>query len=174
MNATWRSAITLQKPEDYDLKRSKEAIGSLYPILVDSDGRVIDGMHRQAVDKDWPKQVLPIHGTNSLIARIIANVQRREVSPEEKREWLKELAEKTKWNPDEIAEHIGMSVSWVRKYLDQEYKNSMMSKLASKKHESTRAEKNPWKPTGHTCGKCGSRMELMCVCHNCGEMEECE
>jgi hypothetical protein len=83
MNATRRSAIRLKKAKDYDLRKSEEKIGSLYPVLMDADGRVIDGMHRLSVDKNRPKKVLPIHGADSLIAQIMANVQRRKVPPEE-------------------------------------------------------------------------------------------
>lgn len=171
MTATQRSA-KLQKPEDYDLRKSKETIGSLYPVLIDAEGKVIDGMHRLHVDKDWPIQKLAnISGTKTLIARILANVARREVSREEKRKMLKDLAKATKWTPDEIAEHTGMSANWVRKYLDPKHKNAKMSKLASRKHQLTRAEQTSTK-SERTCPNCGSRMQLMCCCHDCGEMEE--
>lgn len=173
VSATRRGATKLEKPEDYDLKKSKESIGPLYPILTDSKGRIIDGMHRLAADKAWPKfKVDSIKDKKSLlIARVVTNVQRREVQPEEKRKMLKELADETKWTPDQIAEHTGMSANWVRKYLDTKHKNTKMSKLASRKHELTKAEKNPEK-SEHTCQKCGSCMELLYCCPDCGEMEK--
>jgi hypothetical protein len=173
LTAPRRSAIKLEKPEDYDFQKSRKTIGPLYPVLTDSKGRIIDGMHRLASDKDWPKLVVQSSNDDKslLIARIIANVQRRLVKPKEKRKMLKELAAETSWTAEEIAEHTGMSVSWVRKYLDQEHKNAKMSKLASRKHELTKTEKNPEK-SEHTCQKCGSHMGLFYCCSDCGEMEE--
>jgi len=174
MVATRRSATKLEKPKDYNLKKSKESIGPLYPVLTDSKGRIIDGMHRLAADKDWPKlSIDSISDKRSfLIARIVTNVQRRHVQPEEKRKMLKELADETNWTADEIAGNTGMSANWVRKYLDQEHKNIKMSKLASRKHELTKAEKELKTPAGHSCRKCGSHMELLYCCLDCGEMEE--
>jgi hypothetical protein len=170
--ATRRGAAKLEKTEDYDLKKSKMSIGPLYPVLTDSKGRIIDGMHRLVADKDWPKYIVnSINDERSLlIARIVANVQRREVQPEEKRTMLKELADETNWTPDQIAEHTGMSANWVRKYLDKEHKNARMSKLASRKHEMIKTGKNPEK-SEHTC-RCGARMKLVYCCPSCGEMEE--
>jgi hypothetical protein len=53
----------------------------------------------------------------SVIARLAVNCHRRSVSAEEKIEWVSKIAELTGWKSPRIAEEIGMSESWVLKYL---------------------------------------------------------
>ena len=163
-----KKSIALHRAADYDLKKSKEVVGPLLPVLRDKNGRLIDGLHRLHADKNWASLTLPISGVESDIARIVINVQRRQVSPKEKREMLKGLAEKTGWGPEEIAEKTGMSVSWVRKYLPSEYKNNMMAELAKKKH-SKRS-----KPVQSTdkCPDCGCTMIPFFICSECDYMVE--
>jgi len=166
LTAPHRSAIKLQKTEDYDLKKSYNSIGQLCPVLKDAKGRIFDGMHRKEADKNWPEyEVKRINDEKTfLIAKIVANNQRRKVSSQEKRQMLNELAQETKWSVDEIAEHTGFSASWVRKYLSQEFKNAEMSALASRKPKSSK----------HLCPKCGSPMHQMYFCSDCSEMEPVE
>jgi len=80
--------------EEYDLKKSKEGIGQLYPILVAKDGEVIDGLHRQQVDKTWKRVTLEHIDTEEkkLIARLVSNCHRRQVSWQEKEQWINGLA----------------------------------------------------------------------------------
>lgn len=162
---TRKSSLALHRAADYDLKKSKEVVGPLLPVLKDENGRIIDGIHRLEADRNWPTQTVPIHGVDSDIARIVINVQRREVPPKEKTGMLKDLAEETGWSPEEIAEKTGMSVSWVRKYLPSKYKNKEMAKLAEKKHEKRR---KPALPTNE-CPDCGATMTRVFVCE-CGYM----
>jgi len=114
----------MTEDSEYDLKQSLKEIGVLYPVLADAEGRIIDGKHRLAVDPKWPVFVLPDINTDEkhLVARIIANTHRRTVSAEEKQQWLGELAEKTGWTPQQIAEKLGMSYQWIMKYLPNNYK----------------------------------------------------
>jgi len=114
----------LEENEQYDLKQSLKEIGVLYPALADKKGRIIDGLHRLAVDSKWPIFVLSDIDSDEkyLVARIVANTHRRVVPAEEKTKWLDELAEKTGWSPEEIARKVGMSENWVRKYLSDKYK----------------------------------------------------
>jgi len=79
--------------EEYDLKRS-EKIGQLYPVLIDSAGNVIDGLHRLEVDPDWRKEKLTQINTEEkfLIARCVANWNRRQITRQEKEEWINGLA----------------------------------------------------------------------------------
>jgi transcriptional regulator with XRE-family HTH domain len=172
LTAPRRSAIAFKKTDEYDIEKSMEKIGPLYPVLKSADGRVIDGMHRKNVDKDWPEHVVNVTGSMALVARVIANVQRREVSPEEKSAMLKELAEETHWTPEQMAENTGMSINWVRKYLPSKYKNEQTAKLASKKHERSRTvvsvEEVP------ICPECKSDLFLSHICRECGHMEEAD
>jgi len=108
------------------LKSSSERVGKLYPILLDKYGNVIDGVHRLAVDSNWPK----VHLTHieserdRLIARLVGNVCRRKVTSKEKSTMLKELGKmylegglvKGKIS-QKIADETGMSYRWVMKYL---------------------------------------------------------
>jgi len=109
----------------YDMKASLKEVGVLYPAIADAKGRIIDGIHRLAVDPRWPVFKLPDINTDAkyLLARIIANTHRRTVSAQEKTRWLDELAEKTGWNAEKIAKKVGMSTDWVLKYLSDKYKN---------------------------------------------------
>jgi len=116
---------------DGDLELSCRYVGKLYPVLVDKHGNVIDGNHRLAADKDWPKLRLEhISSRKELaLARLISNVCRRSVSDIEKTQMLSELGEihmKEGVSPGQIAHLIaaetGMSYRWVMKYLPDELK----------------------------------------------------
>jgi DNA-binding transcriptional ArsR family regulator len=123
-----------------DLRLSGERVGRLYPILLDRDGKIIDGRHRLAADENWPKRQLEQVETEEkrIIARLISNVCRRPVPAEEKREMLEKLGEiymKNGVEPGKIARKIGektgMSYRWVMKYLPDKYKHSLQSERAS-------------------------------------------
>ena len=170
MTAPHRSAKKFRKTDEYDIKKSMEKIGPLYPVLKSADGKIIDGMHRKHADKNWPEHVVNVSGHMTTVARIVANVQRREVSPREKTAMLKELAEETCWTPEQIAENTGMSISWVRKYLPSQYKDKAMADLANKKHE--RARKIVSVKEVPICPNCKSNLVLVFVCPECGGMIE--
>jgi ParB-like chromosome segregation protein Spo0J len=113
------------------LKASGERVGRLYPILLDKHGNIIDGQHRLAADESWPKLRLEHVETEEgrLLARLISNVCRRQVSAEEKRKVLKKLGEiylnegvKPGKIAYKIAEETGMSYRWVMKYLPDKLK----------------------------------------------------
>lgn len=165
-----KKKVALHRAADYDLKKSIKVVGPLLPVLRDKNGRLIDGLHRLHADKNWPTVTIPIHGVNSDIARIVVNVQRRQVSRKEKTEMLRELAEKTGWSPEEIAEKTGMSVSWVRKYLPSQYKDKAMADLANKKHE--KAERIVSVEEVEVCPNCESNIILLYVCLECGDVTE--
>jgi len=96
---------------EYNLAKSKEKLGALVPVLEDAHGNVIDGFHRLELDSNWPAIKLE-HVKDKLqltIARLVANVQRREMTKEEKTLLLTEIAEATDWSPADIANATGMS-----------------------------------------------------------------
>jgi len=120
---------------EYDLVNSTKVVGQLYPVLLASDGSVIDGLHRLVADKNWKAIRLPHIKTNAqkLVARIVANTCRRDITPKEKRQWVTELAEELKQNDvprgkvaGRVAELTGMSDSWVRLYLPKQFKNTRL------------------------------------------------
>jgi hypothetical protein len=128
---------------EFDLKKS-EKIGQLYPVLVDAKGNIIDGFHRLEADPNWRRQKLPEIDTKEklLIARCVANWNRRQVSTEEKEEWINQLAEiyerqglrvrqevktekggyRTNEIVTKIAEVTGLDESTVRDYISPAYK----------------------------------------------------
>jgi hypothetical protein len=79
---------------EYDLKKS-EKIAQLYPILLSKDGKIIDGFHRLEADPNWKTQTIEEIDTEEklLVARAVSNWNRRQVSKEEKTEWINDLAE---------------------------------------------------------------------------------
>jgi len=114
-----------------DLGRSCRHVGRLYPVLLDRHGNIIDGNHRLAADKNWPRLRLEhIKSKKDLVlARLISNVCRRSVSEVEKTSLLRELGEihrKEGVSPGKvarlIAEETGMSYRWVMKYLPGDMK----------------------------------------------------
>lgn len=118
--------------EDYDLYKSEQKIGQLYPVLVDARGRVIDGLHRLNIDSQWRTETLEHIDSQEkfLKARIIANLHRRTVPSSEIRAWINELAEFaltqhgiepgriSTW----IAEETGYKRDTVNRYLESKYK----------------------------------------------------
>ena len=160
-----KKSSALHRAADYDLKKSKQVVGPLLPILKDKNGRLLDGFHRLRADKNWPTLTIPVEGVKSDVARIVVNIQRRRVPRREKTRMLKDLAEKTGWTAEEIADKTGMSVSWVRKYLPSKYKDREMAKLAEKKHR--KGEKS--RPIKR-CPNCGNPMIPVFVCSECDYM----
>lgn len=118
--------------EEYDLYKSEKKIGQLYPVLLDKEGKIIDGLHRLNIDSQWRTETLEHIDTQEkfLKARIISNLHRRTVPSSEIRAWLNELAEiaLTEHNIEPgkistwIAEETGYVARHVRSYLDEKYK----------------------------------------------------
>ena len=119
---------------EYDLKTSKK-VGQLYPVLVDAKGNIIDGIHRLEADPKWRKEKIPEIDTEEklLVARCVANWHRRQVSREEKEEWINSLARiykkqglKVERNKNEIklkiAEVAGLNPDTVLMFLRSEFK----------------------------------------------------
>ena len=119
--------------EEYDLKKSTEKIGYLYPVILDAEGNPVDGFHRLAADPDWRTEINPSLDSPEKVvkAKLIANKFRRQVEAAEVKKWINELAD-IAYNehgiePGEIsgwvAEETGYEISSIRKYLDQKYKD---------------------------------------------------
>lgn len=146
--------------EETQLKTTWQKLGALDKIKLDAHGNVIDGFHRQKVDPNWPteKNENITDPVQLAMARLVINVARREVPVEEKTRRLKEIAELTGWSPKEIAENIGMTYSWVMKYLPDEYKDIEKAKVGKIGGElsgaSRREAKEPIKPVWVPCAAC--------------------
>ena len=115
---------------EYDLKKSEHGIGQLYPILEAKDGEVIDGFHREEANKNWKRIKLEHIDTEEkkLVARLVANFHRRQITREEKEEWINGLAEIYKNRMGNvpisvrIADATGLTADTIREYLDMAYK----------------------------------------------------
>ena len=92
-----------------ELKRSKEQVGFLHPVLVDQEGKIIDGRHRKAIFPDWPEMQKEIQSPVQRLQTIIHLHLRRPVLQSETRENLIKLAielKKTGLDPGEIVKAI--------------------------------------------------------------------
>lgn len=80
--------------DEYSLKESAEAIGQLRPVILAKDGWVVDGIHRLRADPEWrtEKQGSIDTEEKKWISRAHANLARRTVGREEKREIINKLA----------------------------------------------------------------------------------
>ena len=126
---------------EYDLKKSEDKVGQLYPVLLSKDGKVIDGLHRLKSDKGWRTETLEHIDDEEklLLARAISNWHRREIPRTEKEKWINGLAKiylkqgyvLEKYNPDgtpinelrdKISGETGLSKTTVNTYLHSEYK----------------------------------------------------
>jgi len=126
--------------EEYDLKRSAEKIGELYPVILSKDGDVVDGFHRQEAVPTWRTEVREnIDSKEKLLkARLVANKFRRQVTALEVEEWMNELAEIalveheikpgniSRW----IAEETGYSIRHVNRNIDLKYKDRIKSEAS--------------------------------------------
>jgi predicted DNA-binding ribbon-helix-helix protein len=134
------------------LKLSSKRVGRLYPIILDAHGNIVDGLHRLEADPNWPKIRLSHIASDKdrLVARLIANVCRRNVSAEEKSQMLEELGEvyvKAGVKPGaelarKISEETGMSFRWVMKYLPDKFKERPGIGGPSKRLHLTKTEEN--------------------------------
>jgi len=117
---------------EYDLRKSTEKIGELYPVIVSKSGEIVDGFHRINAKANWRREVREDIDTPEKVlkARLISNKFRRQVTAEEVRGWINDLAEiaftEHGIEPGEIsgwvAEETGYSRDHVTHYLDSKYK----------------------------------------------------
>lgn len=131
---------------EYDLAKSKKKLGALMPIIMSKDGDIVEGFHRAAADKKWPRQVNENLDTPAKIAlaKIVANLQRRDVPSLEKIEWVTDWAEakiEEGFKGDLVkllAEETGFSKRWAQKYLPDKFKKKEMDKKTAAQIEPDR------------------------------------
>jgi len=126
----------MKEEKEYNLKKSQETVGQLYPILEAADGEIIDGFHRSQADENWKRIKLDHINTEKkkLIARCVSNWHRRRVTHKEKQEWINGLAEVykqeglqvgTSGKPNQIVNQImkvtGLTRMTVINYIDASY-----------------------------------------------------
>ena len=86
----------IKKEENFKeiLKRSKEVVGYIYPVVIDKKTlEIVDGKHRKEADPKWPEVQVEFNSKKEkLLYRIHANLMRRQVSRKERAAQLYELA----------------------------------------------------------------------------------
>lgn len=125
--------------KSYDLKKSVEGLGQLYPILIDAHGNIIDGFHRKEIDPKWPTVKLEhIDSTVKLeAARLAANFNRRDVPPEELTQKIGFLIG-AGLKVEEVAEQTGISERTIYKYMPERLKDKKMVEAGGKAYEEYR------------------------------------
>lgn len=135
--------------EELELKRSKEIVGEIspelahgiYPVLIDAEGKTIDGKHRVSSDSEWKRQKLKGVKTEKqrIIVRIHANLQRRGVPTSERQEEFTRLAEilgkegvRTGEILDEICRLTCFSKGYVAPLLPDKFKRAYEKSLVTK------------------------------------------
>ena len=145
-----------EDPELAELVESIKTYGVLEPIVVrpKSGGafEVVAGARRLRAAKeagliDIPVVIKTLTDDEALIIQLIENVQRKDLSEEEKTRTLQELAKRTKWTPQEIADHLNMSYTWVMKYLPDEFKDREQAEYGQKGGEARAEEVDKRKAT---------------------------
>ena len=111
---------------EYNLAKSKKALGPLYPILKAKDGSIIDGFHRQNDDPDWASITVESIDTpvKLELARLAANFCGRQMPAIEFQNRIAFLI-KSGLKVSEIAEQTGISETTIRKYEPQELKDQV-------------------------------------------------
>ena len=159
--------------EEMDLVKSENAIGQLYPVLRDAEGKVIDGFHRLDANPEWKSVTLENVRTEEerLIVSAHVNIGRREITKEEKIKIVNDLAEiyyQQGLRPDakkhverqdkstiyitvnEIKQKIHevlngvISKSSVKNYLHSKYLNQQFSKDRKEYYETRRNNTSAW------------------------------
>ena len=116
---------------EYNLKKSEEGLGQLYPVLLDAHGNMIDGVHRTEDVPKWRVEKVEHIDTElkRVLARLTVNAQRRTLGSDEADMLVSRAAElfvEQGVEKGEIAESIremtGWSKQWIWKHLPQTLK----------------------------------------------------
>lgn len=163
----------MKQEKEFDLKKSVEKLGRLDPIKLAADGTVLDGNNRSDIDPAWKDEFSitldHIKTEPQKIAAMLAyNTDRRIVPAEEKSDLLKRLVEATGWDepsnrPDPektlaqtIADFTSKSLSWVYRYLPDEFKDEVKARGGKASKTVPQRVTEPIK------------MQRTQICYNCG------
>jgi len=183
-------------PEMAELTESIKALGVLQPILVRPKPNglyeIVYGQRRaRAAEKaglvEVPVTIRFLSDEEAFTLQLTENLQRKDLSEEEKTRALGELAKRTGWNAQQIADKLKMSYTWVTKYLPAEFKDEEKaragalggeSKSATLQHSATQRVAGP---PAINCARCGDpiqgppvHLEDSYYCQECAEQLEAE
>lgn len=125
------------------LQESVKAVGELLPVLKNSVGEIIDGIHRKELNPKWREERLPLaSGLETLKARAHINLVRRGIPIAEKQQWVAEArkllqAEGKKVTQRQIADALGMDQTWVSKYTPEQERKKRKSSVRRTEDDSS-------------------------------------
>jgi len=134
----------IEKEENFNdiLKRSKDIVGYIYPVVIDKKTyEIVDGKHRKEADPRWPEIQIEFDSRKDrLLYRIHANIIRRKVSRKERAAQLCELAlylEEEGVPNEEIAQEIvklvpELSPGYIMNLLPAKYKSKKKREAGAK------------------------------------------
>jgi hypothetical protein len=188
-------------PEMAELTESIKALGVLQPILVRPKPNglyeVVYGQRRaKAAEKaglvEVPVTIRLLSDEEAFTLQLTENLQRKDLSEEEKARALGELAKRTGWNAQQIADKLKMSYAWVCRYLPEEFKAAekveagrIGGEVLKQRYEEEaalrrRAESQDTRQ-GIPCGRCGdpiqgppAHLEGKFYCQECYEQVAAE
>ncbi len=73
------------------LKATSKVAGQLFPILVDKQGKIIDGKHRFEANQNWKRLEWDVDELTAHRARLVMNAIRRQVDPQDYNEFAEYL-----------------------------------------------------------------------------------
>jgi len=130
-----------------ELTLSIEKVGVIEPIIVRQKAKgkyeLVGGSRRVSASKcaglkEIPAIVRELSDEETFVFQVSENLQRVDLTDEEKTKLVVYCAEKYEWKPKEIAQKINMSVDWVYKYLPSQYKDQVKAEAGKVGGEVTR------------------------------------
>jgi ParB/RepB/Spo0J family partition protein len=132
LSMPFQCRLIAEDPDLLELTESVKTYGVLEPVLVrpKPDGlyEIVAGERRvRAAVKarliEVPVNIKSLTDEEAFVVQLTENLQRKDLSEEEKSRALGELARRTGWNAQQIADKLKMSERWVYKYLPQKLKD---------------------------------------------------
>lgn len=126
-----RGRVMIDKETVDALRKSKQILGPLLPVIRDQDGNIISGRHRKYADANWPEFQIEVE--NSLQRELISlhyNVQRKPSKEETKLRILRiaKILESRGTPKKDVVAKISRMVpytpQYVRQLLPDEYKHT--------------------------------------------------
>jgi len=122
LSGQFQSRLTFDDPEFEELLENVRVYGVLEPIIVrptpSGKFEVVAGERRLAAAKkaglaQIPGTLKELTDEEALVIQFTENLHRKDWTEEEKTRALGELAKRTKWNAQQIADKLKMSYQWV-------------------------------------------------------------
>jgi len=148
-----------------ELTKSIEQIGLIEPIIVrqkENKYELVVGDRRFIASKfaglkEIPAIVRELTDEQAFIFQASENLQREDLTEQEKTSLVTFFAEKFSWKPKDIAHNLSMSYSWVVKYLPDKYKDQEMHEIGVKSAESAVARRATNMTQLPKCERCSVR-----------------